>query len=394
MQNKRLEYLLNLYLVKTISPAEEEELFHLLDSEAYDDDVRAYLKNAWTDLNTGYTVSEQQTQKILSHILGPHRDDVIPIKSHRNRYLWLAASTIGILFTIALVYKLVTPSAQVQPVAKLQPHPAPKNDIQPGKTGAILKLANGNAIMLDSAADGNLTQQGNMLVVKNGGSINYVAGQQGDKTIPEYNTIETPMGRQFQLVLEDGTKVWLNAASSIRFPVFFSNNERRVEITGEAYFEVAKNKSKPFRVTANGALVEVLGTHFNINAYGDEAYLKTTLLEGSVKVSKGKATGTLHPGEQSQISASGEMRIEKNADVEEAVAWKNGRMMFNNADLAAIMRQVKKWYDVEIVYSGTIPKRYFTADLSRNTNLSELLKVLELSKIHFRVEDKKLIVMP
>jgi ferric-dicitrate binding protein FerR (iron transport regulator) len=199
--------------------------------------------------------------------------------------------------------------------------------------------------------------------------------------------------------LADGTKVWLNAASSVRFPVAFTGKERKVEITGEAYFEVAKDKTKPFRVKANSSEIEVLGTHFNVNAYDDEASIKTTLLEGKVKISvpvSGRKSSykSLFPGEQAEISKDGKIKVKGHADTEEAVAWMNGHFQFKSADIKTVLRQIARWYDVEIEYRGNIDL-HFTGQLTRNENVSKVLNELMLTgEVHFKIDGRKIIVSP
>jgi transmembrane sensor len=222
--------------------------------------------------------------------------------------------------------------------------------------------------------------------------------------------LATPKGGQYQLVLPDGSKVWLNAASSIRYPVAFTGNERNVELTGEAYFEVAKNPAMPFKVIipsstkAGRSMIEVLGTHFNVSAYNDEDATKTTLLEGKVRIvsgewaaGNGRSTGKkqealLQPGQQALLFTSGQLKKIDDADVELAMAWKNGFTAFKSADIKSIMRQVARWYNVEVVYEGTIPQRSFTGGVSRDARLSELLHLLEVSKVNFRMEGNRLVV--
>jgi len=238
--------------------------------------------------------------------------------------------------------------------------------------------------------NGALAEQQGSKIIKKGTQLIYSGG--GANTEVAFNTMSTPRGRQFQLVLADGSMVWLNAASSIRFPTAFTGKDRKVEVTGEVYFEVAKNPSKPFKVMANGTEIEVLGTHFNIDAYDEVT--KTTLLEGSVKINTQNKTSFLKPGQQAQIVAGGEIKTSNSVDVEQVMAWKNGRFVFEDADLQTIMSQVSRWYDVDVVYQDKMPKRSFTADISRNTNLSVFLKVLDVSGIHFKIEGKKLLVQP
>ncbi len=270
------------------------------------------------------------------------------------------------------------------------------NDIKPGKQGALLTLSDGQQISLDSLQNGVLTTQGNAEVKISNGSLVYNKKANG-VTAMIYNTISTPRGRQFQLILPDGTRVWLNAASSLRYPVTFAGGERKVEISGEAYFEVSPNAHMPFHVKIdNRTEVEVLGTNFNINAYGDETGIKTTLLEGAVKVSSGKQSQLLQPGQQSLVSQTdGTLALLKDADLKEAVAWKNGAFSFNNSSLEAVMRQMARWYDIEVEYTGSLPTGTFSGEIDRSLTLDQVLKGLTKTRIHYRIEkEKKLIILP
>ncbi|MEP7257618.1 MAG: FecR domain-containing protein, partial [Flavitalea sp.] len=210
-----------------------------------------------------------------------------------------------------------------------------------------------------------------------------------------YNMMATPAGRQYSLTLADGTRVWLNASSSISFPTVFGNKKREVSITGEVYFEVAPVKTAPFVVKHNGNIeVEVLGTHFNINSYDNEATPRTTLLEGKVKVKFQNSTSILKPGEQASLNKEGNISIASNVDLEEVMAWKNGMFQFDNTAIDAVMRQLARWYDVEIEYRGAILK-HFGGNISRDVNLSQVLKILELTgEVKFRIEGKKIIATP
>ena len=270
------------------------------------------------------------------------------------------------------------------------------NDLPPGGNKAVLTLADGSTIVLDDASNGTLAQQGNTKVIKlDDGQLAYNAENYRNKSVT-YNTIATPKGGQYQLILADGSKVWLNAASSVYFPTAFSDKERKVVITGEAYFEVAHDPAKPFIVTANDMQVQVLGTNFNVNAYTDEPVMQTTLLEGAVKVSYKDADALLKPGQQTNIkpAISPNIRVVENADTELAVAWKNGFTSFKNADIKTLMRQVERWYDVQVTYTGKIPERRFRADIPRTANLSELLQLLKSNNINYRLEGRKLTITP
>lgn len=301
-----------------------------------------------------------------------------------------AACIIGLLVLGALVW--FRNDAKKEIAEKKSGNKAFKNDVAPGGDKAILKLADGSTIRLDEAQNGALAQQGNTKVIKLNGKLNYNASSVTNEVL--YNTISTPRGGKYQIELPDGTEVWLNAASSLRFPTAFVKKDRRVEITGEAYFEVAKNKAMPFIVSVNGSQVQVLGTHFDVMAYNDEASLKTTLLEGAVKFVKGLAVTTLKPGQQSQLLKSGQVKVADGVNVDEVVAWKNGMFDFNGADIGTVIRQLTRWYEVDVVYDQTIDDLFY-AKISRSTNLSEVLRLLELTgKVHFEINGRRIIVKP
>jgi ferric-dicitrate binding protein FerR (iron transport regulator) len=277
-----------------------------------------------------------------------------------------------------------------------------RNDILPGYNKAILTLADGSKISLDDAANGLLASQGNIAITKtDNGQIVYEKNNVDKSKFISHrsaiNTIQTPKGGKYQIRLPDGSKVWLNSASTLIYPTTFAGNERKVQLKGEAYFEIAPNKNVPFRVESDNQIVEVLGTHFNINSYDDEDYVKTTLLEGSVKVilssnpNEISKTKLLKPGEQSltKSSQSG-IRIE-NADTEKAVAWKNGYFKFRNTPIKEIMREIERWYDVELIYEGKIPSDEFTGFISNDVKISAVLKIMEESGgVKFSVKGKKL----
>ncbi|MFH6989433.1 FecR family protein [Flavobacterium collinsii] len=264
-------------------------------------------------------------------------------------------------------------------------------DKEPGKTGAILILSNGSKIVLDSIGTGLLANQSNTTVSKKNGGLVYAAD---DDAKVVYNTMTTPRAHQYHLELSDGTKVWLNASSSITFPTSFAANERIVKITGEVYFEVAKDKKKPFRVLVNEMQVNVLGTHFNVNAYKDEATVSTTLLEGSVLITEKSKKILLKPGQQAQKHKSGVIDVNNNVNMDEVIGWKNGLFYFEQANLQTVLRQLSRWYDVDVVYENGVPVRSFEGEIQRDLNLSQVLRILEKNKVHFKIEGKILRVMP
>lgn len=266
----------------------------------------------------------------------------------------------------------------------------------PGKDDAVLTLSNGQKIILNEASNGQVAQQSGITITKAAdGTIIYnsnVSTGKSEDGKMEYNTIATPRGGKYQLNLPDGTKVWLNAASSLKFPVNFAANERRVELSGEAYFEVSKNRQRPFHVKTTGQDLEVLGTHFNINAFKDEVETRTTLLEGAVKILPfnyhsnlaNPVEAILKPGQQAVLGSQG-LNIVK-ADVGEVMSWKNGMFQFNDTELSSIMRQASRWYDVDVVYEGKIPAIRFSGEVSRSVNAAAFLDMLKYLDVKFSIE--------
>lgn len=308
-----------------------------------------------------------------------------PARKVRTLYRWAAAA--AILMGIAIGAYLLT-SRQSQPPAVAE---APA-DVAPGGQRAVLVLADGSQVTLDSAGN-QVIHQGSVAIRQQAGQLRYDGGD--DASSIQYNTLKTPRGGQFRITLPDGTNVWLNAESTLRFPTAFRGKERLVEMTGEVYFEVKTDAARPFRVTApNGTAVEVLGTHFNINAYADEPAVRTTLLTGAVKVRKNALGAVLKPGQQAEVSSR--IKVVNDVDIDKVMAWKNGVFDFNDAKLKDVMQQLSRWYDIEVEYRGNVPEAEFWGKMGRNLTLMEVLSGLEGTGIHFKLEDngKKLVVLP
>jgi hypothetical protein len=288
--------------------------------------------------------------------------------------LWprIAAAASILLCCSIGAYFYLKPKPQVQTVQIA-------NDLKPGINGAVLTLANGQKVVLEKTKVGAITRGVNksndsLLVYK-------------DTEVSGYNTLETPKGHQYSVVLPDGSKVWLNAASSLKYPTRFSGNERLVELTGEGYFEVVHNGKMPFRVKTNNQITEDIGTSFNINSYDDEAATTTSLVEGAVRVNN----TLLKPG-FAAISKTPTSVVVKEVDLEEITAWKNGAFSFNKTDIKTVMRQIARWYDVEVAYEGEVPTKTITGDVHRNVNASQALKILTYLSIQYRIEGKKIII--
>lgn len=306
----------------------------------------------------------------------------------------VAALLVLFLSSAAIWISLSKDAAVAPPLISVLQNKESQNELLPGVNKAILTLSNGAVISLDGTKNGEIARQGNTIVDKssNGQLVYQVADAATVDVV--YNTLTTPRGGQYRLTLADGSEVWLNAATTIKYPASFPGNERRVEIKGEAYFEIAHNAGQPFIVSSNGMEVKVLGTHFNVNSYTDEKMMKTSLLEGSISLSKNGHSAMLKAGQQAQLSSAGDFKVLSDVDMEEVVAWKNGYFSFNHADLQTVMRQISRWYDVDISYEGPIPARLFGGKIDRNSNASDVLKILEESKVHFSVQNRKIIVKP
>jgi transmembrane sensor len=304
-----------------------------------------------------------------------------------------AAVFIGILVTVGVIVYSNSEKAQTT-VSKLPKIQLSENDIDPGTNKAVLTLADGTKIDLDDSKLGAIADEGNTVVSKtNDGQIVYkMLPSHMDSVKIRNNIIETPTGGEYQVILPDGTRVWLNSSSKLEFPTAFSGKQRVVSLSGEAYFEVQKNAMIPFIVNVNEMEVQVLGTHFNIMAYGDEDQVKTTLLEGSIKIKKGLDSKILVPGQQALISSKDKIDVIK-ADLESAVAWKNGYFKFDKDGITSVMRQLARWYDMEVIFSGPIPKDEFSGKIRRNVKLSKALEFLEGTGLHIRIEGKRVTVL-
>ena len=267
--------------------------------------------------------------------------------------------------------------------------------ITPGRSTAILTLADGKHLLLDSTKEGNFLTQGNIRLLKtNNGHLSYEVAEKGQASALAYNELATPKSGQYQLTLPDGSEVWLNNVSSLRYPTSFQDKERIVELSGEAYFEIAKNPAQPFVVKVRDARIEVLGTSFDVAAYLEEGGTQTTLLTGSVQVGAGNKRVKLKPNEQAQVKIGDQINVLKNVPAEDIISWKNGFFYFGRTSFETMIRQLARWYDVEVVYEGKAPKMEFEGKIDRALPLSEVLKFLDKNQIHFRVEGRKLIVLP
>lgn len=391
---ERLRLLLAKYSSDECTVSERLELMSILKQSCYEKEVKKIIEDEIardvSNSNADPKLSIKRADILFNKIINSQKKE--PGKLLNQWRFAAAAIIIAMIGTFSYLWFQQSKTQQLTATIT-KSKPALKTDALPGSKGAILTLSNGQQIILDSAGNGKLTSQGSTVIVNKNGQIIYNVKGSGSNEVL-YNTMTTPRGRQYQLLLSDGTKVWLNSESSIRYPAAFAGDIRDVTVTGEAYLEVAKNPKIPFVVKVDNMEVKVMGTHFNINAYHDEETIKTTLLEGSVKVSNAENTAVLAPGEQSKVSKTGSIQLIKNADLEAAVAWKNGVFLFDKADIQSVMRQIGRWYDLEIAYEGEIPKDRFGGKLPMNAKVSQVLGALEQTQVHFKIEGKKVIVLP
>ncbi|MEJ2882294.1 FecR family protein [Pedobacter sp. GR22-6] len=361
-----------------------EELAQL---ENYQDDFQLTVKPWSAGMGSSDAVKQQILEKLRSQISAEGR------RRGSNFRYWLAAASVLLFLAVGISLWKYTTNQQ-----RNQDHTAQvKSSISPGRNRAILTLANGKKLDLDGTQTGMISREGASIVSKTAdGKLIYGTNTDTpDKNALIYNTIETPRGGQYELTLGDGTKVWLNAGSSLKYPTTFTGKERSVELTGEAYFQVAKNKEKPFNVVLKGMKVEVLGTHFNVMAYDDEQTIETTLLEGSVKLTKNGNSKVLIPNQQGLLANGASDFSVRTVNTENVIAWKNGFFKFDDENIETIMRKVARWYDVDISYKGNLKYKNFGGTVARFKDISQLLTTLELTgTVHFKIDGRRVTVMP
>lgn len=372
-----------------------------LDHSATDAEARAlhqwYDKVDETEIEFIFTSSLQTPDQFGEQML-TGLQEMINREKHRKvvKINWWRAAAILVLVAGGLMAFLLINNQTGKNGKSEIVNNTPSGDVAPGRDGAILTLSDNRKIVLDDADNGNLTQEGDVQIIKNGSEITYAFNNTTASKEIQYNTVSTPRGRQFKVVLPDGTSAVLDAASSVYFPTAFIGNERKVKVTGQVYFEVTADKTKPFIVQNNDMEIAVLGTAFNVNTYNDDDAGSVTLLHGSVKVRKGNAADAtvLIPGQQARINNNGKIEVMKSVDMDEVMAWKDGAFQFNETGLSKVMAQLARWYDVDVEMRITGGERFFNGRISRNINLSQVLEILRLSDVNFRLEGKKLIVLP
>lgn len=355
------------------------------------------LENEWNNSTEREKMSEEKVEQILQSIFNenptplkqlPNPFAIIPVHKKVNWHKFAVAASVLIIAGISVyifLQKISNSSQQNKPVVSSSDIKAPR------LSKAVIILSNGAQLALDSIKQGTLALQDSVHIIKNvNGEIVY----KGSSTQITYNTLYNPRGSKIvNITLQDGTKVWLNNESSLKYPTAFYGNERKVEVSGEAYFEVAPSTAKKFLVITEGVTTEVWGTHFNVNAYSSTTSVKVTLLQGSIKVINNNSSKFIAPGQQAQLNSTEEININKNVDTDEVTAWKDGLFNFNSLSIQEIMREIEKWYDINVAYEGRQTNKHFSGIFSREDDISEILKMMEMAGIKFRIEGKKVTVI-
>lgn len=405
MQKELFQTLIDRYRAGTCSREERAQLETLLNQPGYEDLLASLmdeqLEEAFSTQRHFPEVNQRITQQLLTRI-NETKETQIPPGAVKQGLLqpfvmWRRIAAALLVLVLISVGSYLYLSDRGSKQTRAGEEQSVTAAIEPGSDGAILTLEDGSQMILDSLGNGTITTKTGRKIMLVNGLLQYENGT-AVQGVAAYNTISTPRGRQFRLQLADGSRVWLNAASSIRYPVVFNNNDRQVTVSGEVYFEVAKDVRRPFVVNVDQKMkVEVLGTHFNINSYVDEGTIRTTLLEGSVRVSSGSQQSTIRPGQQASLAHSGSAPFEvaDGVDLNKIMAWKNGQFDFNNASLREVMRQLERWYDITVEYAPGVGEFEFVGKMDRGLTLQDVLKGLEMAEVKFEiVNEKKIIVKP
>lgn len=400
MNIERIKYLFGQYEARLATEAETEELFQLLEDSSYKEPINDFFIEG-IEVQSEVELNRAEWDPVINTILAALPKEDFGPDHHSRRTVrmirWAAAAAAVLILGVGgwfLINRPQQPNAGPQAVEQRF-----KNDVQPGTNNAVLTLADGTQVILDSAESGVLATEETVKVTRlENGEIVYKAPLRQAQGDIRYNTINNPKGsRVVSLTLADGSKVWLDAASSITYPTAFLGKERKVEMTGQAYFEVAPLSPKggqkmPFIVSKGDMEVTVLGTHFNVMAFDEEPTMNVTLLEGSVRVAKGTSNQVIKPSEQAQLAKDNSIRV-VNADIEQTMAWKNGIFKFQDITIEPLMKQLARWYDVEVVFEEK-PTDRFVSSIPRDVPASQVFRILETTgRVHFKIEGKKVTVM-
>ncbi len=384
------------HLEGNLSEVEKQHLAEWLEADPQNERLLRELKTdeyLRKELKLLHSFDEQKAFEKIRETLSK-RVPLVSLKNNRiRRMVGVAAAAIVLLAVSATIFYLYSPKQEDRTIVQVEKSPDLLDEkILPGGNIATLTLSDGSVISLNDTENGVLTQEGNVDIVKlKDGQIVYGKAENTSKEIL-YNIVSTPRGGQYNLTLSDGTKVWLNAASSLRFPASFSNIDRRVEMEGEVYFDIAADSKHPFIVLVNGAEILVTGTQFNVDAYQDESFMKVTLLEGNVSLKNKNEQISLTRGQQAEFAKAGKFLIHKKIDLEEVIAWKEGLFHFNKADIKTVMQDIARWYDVEVEFTNSGKNKVFKGEMQRDLELSQVIKILNKHHINIELSGRKMIV--
>lgn len=394
MSNEYVKLLLEKFIAGTLTESERREFITLLHSAEQQPALEEFVDGSFTDDSIRNTADEETLQLIYQQVMlakEEREEERIPQIPVRKITIWKRmAVAASLLLLLAVGYWLwIKPPGQNNTLASEKERF--KNDVLPGQEKAVLVLADGRQVALEGKQQQTVADKEGIVVNNNNGNISY----SNTATATVWHTLKVPRKGEYAVVLADGSRVKLNAESSVHYPVAFTGSERRVEVTGEVYFEVAKDAHKPFIVAVKGMEIKVLGTHFNVNAYANEAVIKTTLAEGSIQLTtaNGKQPVTLQPGQQATVGNDGQLAVSNVVNVTEELAWTTGYFSFTNAPIETIMRQVERWYDVDVEYETAV-SQLFVAEIPRTVNAADFFRILEATGwVHFKINGKKVIVI-
>ncbi len=394
--DNRITFLFERYVTNTCTREELEELLAAVKQRSADDALRLAMEQHWRNSSDGAGIpdAEAKLEHLFTNTRLPadqqeqeSRTPVIPVRrAYRWRYAAAAVVALG-LGAMGYLYQQRSPTPSA-----IAHHNILKQDVPPGGNKAVLTLADGSTVALDSAS-GRVMQQGNTSIHLQNGRLQYDVN--GTTAAAGFNALVTPRGGQYQLVLPDGSKVWLNADSRLKYPTAFVGKERVVELEGQGYFEIAKKAGQPFKVRVHNLEVLALGTSFDIMAYDDERTMNATLLDGAVKVSVNREATLLKPGQQAAVVRGADAIAVSKVNTDHVIAWKNGYFSFVDADIQTIMRQLSRWYNVEVSYADGVPQGIFSGEIGKGLTLAQALQTLEQARVHFKIEhDRHIIILP
>lgn len=387
MNKEEFEQLLKQYRDNTLQEGDLEKLYAYIHAGNYPEVIDQWLDETFQDPAYAVHSKDYDPAEVFA-LLETRLENRKPVFGW-----WKAVAATAAAAAVITLFMTISRQPRSKPLP-INVTAAGNFDAPPGKNGAVLTLANGSQILLDSTSNGVLAQQGSARLLKEEGRLNYHKDGVVGRGAPVYNMVSTPRGRQFKLMLSDGTQVLLNAGSSIRFPTVFAGSERRVEISGEAFLEVAQTADAPFVIQLNKSEVVVLGTQFNVTDYSDEDNSRTTLLEGAVKLRTDAQEMVLKPGQQVRMERNSGHLSAKTVDTDQIIAWTRNRLSFDKTDFADLMRQISRWYDVDVVYKGKVPDIHIGGSLHRNVNLSIVMEFLGVNGVHYSISDRTITILP